>query len=365
MLNDNKIAFIICANNDLYLEECIWYIDRLHIPSGYEVNIICITDAKSMAQGYNAAMKSSDAKYKVYLHQDVFIRNACFLDEILGIFESGREIGMIGVVGGNNLPADGVVYCAWNIGSVYCSNLAKTISVLYHQDRKCSWLEADAIDGMLMVTQYDIVWREDLSLGWDFYDISQSLEFVRRGYKIAVPFQASPWCLHDSGHSKLIHYDEARKQILKEYKEFFTEDFKPFVDTEILEIQENIFRVLKDFMEQDMWEEALEIKKALQISRISDNDLQYALNMVDIYTAEEGMEEGREGFFDNAGIWDEMKEKYDKIRFSLRRVEMVSDEDETRKLMALIRDNRISRQAIEMIVRHSVIDRGKVLDRIF
>lgn len=364
MLIRNKIAFIICANNDLYLEECIWYIDRLHIPSGYEVDIICITDAESMAQGYNAAMKSSDAKYKVYLHQDVFIRNTCFLDEILRIFEPEKEIGMIGVVGGNNLPADGVVYCAWNMGFVYCSNLAKTISVLYHQDRKRSWLEADAIDGMLMATQYDIEWREDLSLGWDFYDISQSLEFLRRGYKIVVPFQESPWCLHDCGHSKLIHYDEARKKMLKEYRDFFTEDFKPYCDTEILEMQENIFRILKDYMEKNMWGEVLEIKKALQNSRILNNDLQYALNMADIYTAEESMEDRREGFFDNADMWDEMKEKYDRIRFSLRRVEMTSNEDETLKLAALIKDNRISRQAIEAIARHSVIDRGKALERI-
>ena len=36
-----------------------------------------------MTSGYNNAMKKTDAKYKVYLHQDVFILNHNFLMDIL------------------------------------------------------------------------------------------------------------------------------------------------------------------------------------------------------------------------------------------------------------------------------------------
>ena len=72
-MNDRKIAFILCVNNELYYEECLWYINQLYVPEGYETDVICITDAESIAQAYNAAMESSDARHKVYLHQDVFI----------------------------------------------------------------------------------------------------------------------------------------------------------------------------------------------------------------------------------------------------------------------------------------------------
>ena len=63
----------MCVNDELYEEECIRYIKRLHVPEEYEVQQLSVLGAKSMADGYNEAMQQTDAKYKVFLHQDVFI----------------------------------------------------------------------------------------------------------------------------------------------------------------------------------------------------------------------------------------------------------------------------------------------------
>lgn len=213
---EKKICFIICVNNSLYYDECVWYINNLHVPSGYGIDIICITEAESMAEGYNAAMKDSNAKYKVYLHQDVFIYNRHFIDDILKIFQMDNQIGVIGVIGGINLPQNAVIWNAWNLGMTYGCDYVSASCIKGFQSEESKWTEAEAIDGMLMVTQYDIEWREDLMLGWDFYDISQSLEFRRQGYKTVVAYQKEPWCMHDCGNSKLIHYDEMRKKILSE-----------------------------------------------------------------------------------------------------------------------------------------------------
>ena len=71
-MNDHKFCFIICTNNDLYLNECLHYIDHLVIPEGYEVDVLTIQDAISITTGYNEGMHASDAKYKIYMHQDVF-----------------------------------------------------------------------------------------------------------------------------------------------------------------------------------------------------------------------------------------------------------------------------------------------------
>ena len=54
-------------------------------------------------------------------------------------------------------------------------------------DRSRPYIDVEAIDGLIMITQYDIPWREDLFQKWDFYDVSQSMEFIRHGYKVAVP----------------------------------------------------------------------------------------------------------------------------------------------------------------------------------
>lgn len=62
----DTIAFIICVNNELYFEECRYYIEHLEVSAGYDIDVIGIWEADSMCAAYNLGMRSSDAKYKVY-----------------------------------------------------------------------------------------------------------------------------------------------------------------------------------------------------------------------------------------------------------------------------------------------------------
>lgn len=362
--DNNKIAFIICVNNSLYYNECVWYINHLHIPSGYRIDIICIMEAESMAQGYNVAMKDSDARYKVYLHQDVFIYNKYFIDDMLGVFRIDDQIGIIGVIGGINLPQNAVIWNAWNIGRTYGCNFADAFLVNGYQEEERKWIEVEAVDGMIMATQYDIEWREDLMMGWDFYDISQSLEFRRRGYKIAVPFQEEPWCMHDCGPSKLIHYDEIRKNIIKEYNDYFSEDFQIENDVELFYLQERIFHIMEKCMEQKKYEEALEISKGISRQNICDRDLQYALNVLDIYYAEEKRESGVKSFFADIYTWDEIKNRYDEIKFAVRHAENGTNEEVVKKLILKIKNKEISRQAVQIICECSAVNEDCAVERL-
>jgi hypothetical protein len=90
-MNDKKIAFIIAVNNEQYFEECCFYIHRLSVPAGYDIDIIAIREADSMCAAYNAGMNNSDAKYKVYMHQDVMIRNVQFIENIIKIFKQNLK----------------------------------------------------------------------------------------------------------------------------------------------------------------------------------------------------------------------------------------------------------------------------------
>lgn len=58
-MNTKQFAFIICTNNMQYYSECIRYIQDLYVPEGYDIDIICIQDADSMTQGYNAGMQQA------------------------------------------------------------------------------------------------------------------------------------------------------------------------------------------------------------------------------------------------------------------------------------------------------------------
>lgn len=218
-MNEKKICFIACVNDNEFFSECLKYIDRLFIPDGFEIDVLSIEDAKSMASGYNEGMRASDAKYKIYLHQDVFITDRFFLQELIDIFTKDSDIGMVGIVGAQKMSEDG---CMWNkpeVGSMYLTNFSDTSKCgEYFPIETYECVEVEAIDGLLMATQYDIPWREDIFKEFDFYDASQSMEFIRKGYKVVVPSINKPICVHDDGRVlNLINYDENRKKYLNEY----------------------------------------------------------------------------------------------------------------------------------------------------
>lgn len=215
MTNEKAICFIICTNNKLYAEECIYYIRRLAIPDGFQLNVLTVEEARSMTAGYNEAMRCSDAKYKIYLHHDTFIINQNFIEDILHIFQSDEQIGMIGVIGASQIPANGIMWDSTRYGMLYEQHIYETV-MLSNQCRE-PLEEVEAVDGLLMATQYDISWREDLFDKWDFYDCSQSMEFIRHGYKIVVPRMESPWCVHDCGFLNLENYDTEREKFIAEY----------------------------------------------------------------------------------------------------------------------------------------------------
>lgn len=213
-MNEKKICFIICSSSQLYTEECLYYIGHLNVPEGYQLDVFTVEGAESMTAGYNEGMQASDAKYKVYLHQDTFIVNLNFIEDVVSIFQKDEQIGMIGMIGSPKLPESGIMWEGERCGAIYVPAYNK--EPLFRAGNS-DLTEVEAIDGLLMVTQYDIPWREDLFDKWDFYDCSQSQEFLKRGYKVVVPELKEPWCLHDSTISYLTSYDEERVKFLREY----------------------------------------------------------------------------------------------------------------------------------------------------
>lgn len=218
-MNKKKVSFIICTNHDQYFRECKEYIQNLIIPTGYSTEVVPITNATSMCAGYNQGIRESDAKYKVYLHQDVFILNRNFLSDTLKIFAANDRIGMLGMVGTKRLPDNGCMWTTPMRTGALRSCVLNTVDDYFDLpiSKTRGSAPVQAVDGLLIMTQYDLPWREDLKLGWDFYDISQSLEFINAGYRIVVPYQDTPWVLHDNGFLHLGGYHKARKSFLQEY----------------------------------------------------------------------------------------------------------------------------------------------------
>lgn len=214
-MNDKKIDFIICTNDNKQFSEACLYINHLDIPLGYEINILEIREATSIFSGYNEGMNASDAKYKIYMHQDVKITNRDFLHVMLEKFEDA-QVGMMGIVGATKLVPQP---WQWNAGAIVETRVCRTYFQRFSEvgtDRNVK-----EIDGLLMATQYDLLWREDIFDGWDLYDRSQSCEFLKAGYKIVVPSLQRPVCLHDCGMVDLSGYDAGHRKFIAYYSAMF------------------------------------------------------------------------------------------------------------------------------------------------
>ncbi|MDR1997308.1 MAG: glycosyltransferase family protein [Candidatus Margulisbacteria bacterium] len=214
VLDKNKICFITCVNNEALYRKCLHFLSLLATPPEMTVEYRAVRGAASMCAGYNQAQRESDAKYKIYLHQDVLLFYPYFMQRILRLFAE-QDIGLIGLIGAQNLPESG---CWWEsrypYGRVIDSHRG-FLSELNHppppphtHTHTEKYREVIVVDGLLMATQYDLFWREDLFQDWHFYDASQCLEFYKAGYRTVVPAQLCSWALHECGVPSLAHYAE-------------------------------------------------------------------------------------------------------------------------------------------------------------
>lgn len=214
----------------MLLSECVEYISRLYVPEGFEIDLLTVNDAKSMTSGYNEAMKASDARYKVYLHQDVFIINRNLIKDILSIFNSDKSIGLIGMVGYKTINKDAVMWFEERFGCTQAISTGayKDISFEnyeYHLEE--GYEQVFLSDGLMLITSEDIPWDEELCDGWDFYDAVQCMGFIEAGKKVVVPNQRIPWFVHDDGvYLSLRNYNKYRLRFMEKYKKYLGMNIK-------------------------------------------------------------------------------------------------------------------------------------------
>ncbi len=218
------VQFIICSNKDEFFQIASNHIYLLRVPEEVNIQVLRVSGATSMTSGYNYAMRRSSAKYKIYMHQDVYIINPNFIFDLIGLFQSDRKLGLIGMVGAKHLPKNGIW---WEAAQKYGRVIENRVTYRYLDfDGITDPVQyVDAVDGLLMATQYDLPWMEELFDGWHFYDSAQSLEFRRAGYKVGVVKQTDPWCIHDmgSGHTfDVSSYNKYRRIFVEKYKCFLT-----------------------------------------------------------------------------------------------------------------------------------------------
>lgn len=363
-MNEQKICFIICYNNELYLSECIRYLNYLEIPDGFELDLLTIAQAESMTAGYNAAMQASDAKYKVYLHQDVFVLYRGFLKDTIALFLKHPEIGMIGMVGTLKMPQSAVMWETNDrIGALRSCHLNTVDDFFDHEhDKEAVYTQVEAVDGLLMMTQYDVPWREDLFDGWDFYDASQSYEFRNKGYYVVVPCQEAPWVLHDCGFLNFQNYEKYRALFCKEYHSTLVESKEQQTENAAVQRIENLIIAQLDQGNLDFAKEMVyqHIKK-MQSSELfvvlyllfQIQDREKAAGESDLFACIEPVNSTT------------IKEHFMKLKFCVRRLEYSLSDEDCKEAIAYLEEKKISSICVEKIIELACVEKEKAIENVF
>lgn len=197
-MDENKIAFIFCTNDEIFYNESVKFLQAVEIPENMNVEIINVENISGIAEGYNRAMRESEAKYKVYLQENVFVINKRIIFDILEVFVGNKHLGLLGLYGCKKIPTS---IQAWSgnhgvlgklpIGGDGSSKDGAVKEVVR------SYEPVEAVGGSLIATQHDMAWRDDLFKGNSLYEVAQSTEFRMAGYDVGVVRQSESWCIHE------------------------------------------------------------------------------------------------------------------------------------------------------------------------
>ena len=215
-LDETKICLITAVNRPEEYNRSLRSWKKIRVPMSMTLESRVVQDATSLTEAYQAAMESSDAKYKVYVHQDVEIVDSAFFETMIREFQAQPKLGIAGVVGCIQLPSTAVWWEGYLIGAICDDSSGEFLSYLYYRNTQHT-LPAEALDGVLLATQQDIPWRTDLFNGWHCYDLSQCMEFRRAGYFAGVLPQREAACVHRCGHVPMEGFEEARQKFIQEY----------------------------------------------------------------------------------------------------------------------------------------------------
>ncbi len=212
-MDDKKIAIIVHSTDEKIFQEISKSLEELETPKDFSVDILP-AQGEEKFRAYNFAMKNSDAKYKIYLDENVSVLRKNILSEIISVFRSNSKVGIVGTSGAIRLSTHGNSFTsAKRCGKIF---LGKGKSLKDFGGDKKNFQEVEAIDEFFIATQYDFDWREDLK---NFSVAAQCLNLKREGYKSVVLRQKKPyaWVRKDNFSIDA----QAQKIFLEDYKNIF------------------------------------------------------------------------------------------------------------------------------------------------
>ena len=229
------IAIIIRQTDEAVCQNLLNSLSTLNIPTGYEVEVKVIPNAVSKAAAYNAAMRESSAKYKIYIDETATVLNKNLLGDVVKLFEYDSRIGVLGLYG-SEMPITGdFTKAKKRYGILGYREEADHIKAI-HADNPLWWQKVHLVDGLFMATAVDTDWDENVAE--EFLAAAKCLEIRKNNYLAAVPMQDYPWCMFD----KISAYNQnLRENDLKSFAAKYQNEIQPLVSILIPTYNQPVF----------------------------------------------------------------------------------------------------------------------------
>ena len=189
MKNEKKFAFLVRKSNEALYDSCLKSLQSLRLPAGYEAELFTLAAEAPYAAQANRALALSNAKYKIYINDDLRLVYAHLLADLLTIFEN-ESIGMVGALGSRSLPTDGNVLGADDKqGAVYVPAKKGLSELRFGEGEEASPQATASVRFVLpsfFATQEDLPWNESCETQY-YAVLAQCRGFEKAGRRLVVP----------------------------------------------------------------------------------------------------------------------------------------------------------------------------------
>lgn len=197
MKKEKEVAFFVRKSDEALYRACLESLQALHLPVGYEAELFTLTAEKPYAAQANKALTLSDAKYKIYINDDVRLVRSQSIEELLTVFED-VSIGMVGVLGSQSLPRDGnVLGSDYKRGVVYVPTGRDLSEMRFGEVSEEETADVRFLLPSFYATQMDLPWDEEYETQY-YALLAQCRSFEEIGSRIVTSLAKEAWCAYQS-----------------------------------------------------------------------------------------------------------------------------------------------------------------------
>ena len=197
MKKEKEVAFFVRKSDEALYRACLESLQALHLPAEYEAELFTLTAESPYAAQANKALTLSDAKYKIYINDDVRLVRSQLIEELLTVFKDA-SIGMVGVLGSQSLPRDGnVMESDYKRGVVYVPTGRELSEMRFGEVSEEETADVRFVLPSFFATQMDLPWDEEYETQY-YALLAQCRSFEEIGSRIVTSLAKEVWCAYQS-----------------------------------------------------------------------------------------------------------------------------------------------------------------------